>query len=178
MAATRLTFRKATVSDARDVQALVKTAYRGSSSGGWTTEADLVRDDRIDEAGVVDKINRPNGVVLLAHDGLGALAGCCEIETRADGVGYFGLFAVDPLRQAGGLGSRILARAEAMAREEMGVRTMEMSVIWLRDELIEWYVRRGYGLTDRTAPFPYGSLVNGRALRDDLYFVILQKDLL
>ncbi|GAB0136667.1 hypothetical protein EsDP_00004961 [Epichloe bromicola] len=172
-----LTYRRAVPADAKAVQALVKSAYRGvSSRAGWTTEADLVEDDRIDEAGVAAKIKGP-GIVLVAHDASGALAGCCEMQGKPGGVGYFGLFAVDPARQAGGFGRGILAEAERAARDELGARTVEMSVIWTRRELIEWYVRRGYAVTERTAPFPYGHLVNGRATRDDLYFVVLEKKL-
>ena len=175
---TVLTYRKATEHDARDVQALVKSAYRGDSSRqGWTTEADLVADDRIDEAGVIAKINQHNGFVLVVHDAFGALAGCCEVLGKEDGIGYFGMFAVDPTRQAAGLGRKILAQAEKLARDDLGVRTMEMTVIWPRKELIDWYVRRGYARTQRTAPFPYAHLVNGKALRDDLYFVVLEKAL-
>ncbi|KAG6033341.1 hypothetical protein E4U41_006933 [Claviceps citrina] len=185
---TRITCRKAVPADAPAVQALVKSAYRGESSrAGWTTEADLVADERIDEAGVAAKIQGP-GLVLVAHaaaaaaaddddDAPGALVGCCEVEARPGGIGYFGLFAVDPRRQARGVGKTILAQAEKTAREELGVRTMELSVIWTRDELIAWYLRRGYVKTDRTAPFPYAQLYNGPALRDDLYFVILEKTL-
>ncbi|KAK8913289.1 hypothetical protein H634G_08481 [Metarhizium anisopliae BRIP 53293] len=177
-ATIHLTYRKATDADARDVQALIKSAYRGESSrAGWTTEADLVADDRIDEAGVVSKINQKNGLVLVAHDEAGALAGCCEIECKAGGIGYFGLFAVDPTRQAGGLGRRILTEAENIARDELGVRVLEMLVIWPRKELVDWYIRRGYTKTEKTRPFPYGHLVNGQALRDDLYFVVLEKEL-
>ena len=54
---------------------------------------------------------------------------------------------------------------------------MEMTVIWTREELISWYVRRGYTRTDERRPFPYEHLVNGKALRDDLYFICLYKDL-
>ncbi|KAG5978495.1 hypothetical protein E4U55_006156 [Claviceps digitariae] len=183
---TTITCRKAVPADAAAVQRLVKSAYRGESSrAGWTTEADLVADERIDVAGVTAKIQGP-GLLVVAHaqsqadDGdedSSVLVGCCEIEAKADGIGYFGLFAVDPKRQAGGLGKKILGHAEVMAREELGVRTMEMSVIWTRTELIAWYLRRGYVKTDRTLPFPYEHLYNGKALRDDLYFVVLEKNL-
>lgn len=181
----RLTYRRAVAADARAVQALVKSAYRGASSrAGWTTEADLVEDERIDEAGVAAKIQGGqgpgSGAVLVAHDARGALAGCCEIQGGRPGdgdVAHFGLFAVDPARQAGGIGRRILAEAERTARDELGARAVDMCVIWTRRELIEWYVRRGYAVTGRTAPFPYGQLVNGRATRDDLYFVVLDKKL-
>jgi hypothetical protein len=54
---------------------------------------------------------------------------------------------------------------------------MEMTVIALRAELIAWYERRGYALTGERRPFPFEGLINGKALRDDLDFVVLAKDL-
>ncbi|CAH0054736.1 unnamed protein product [Clonostachys solani] len=164
-----LTFRKALPADVPSILKLVRSAYRG--------EADLVADERIDEAGILAKISAPGGVILMAHDDAGALASCCELLKRDDGLAYFGLFAVDPLRQAGGIGRQVLARAEEHAREVFGVKRLEMWVIWTREELIEWYVRRGYTRTEETAPFPYKELVNGEALRDDLHFRVLVKDL-
>lgn len=173
-----LSFRAATPDDIPAVLALVRSAYRGESSrAGWTTEADLVADERIDEAGMRAKITAPGGTILVAHDGAGRLAGCCELVRKDDDLAYFGLFAVDPARQAGGIGRSILARAEAHAKGVWGARRLEMWVIWTREELIAWYVRRGYAKTERTMPFPYAHLVNGKALRDDLHFAVLDKDL-
>lgn len=193
----QLTFRKATPADAPAVLALVRSAYRGESSRqGWTTEADYLADERIDEAGVLAKINEPNGAVLLAfttpststtttnanseQQAPPLLLACCEVLgfPGDGGLAYFGLFAVSPALQNGGIGRRLLGEAERYAREALGARQMEMQVVWLRDELIAWYVRRGYKLLEgEKRPFPYEHLVNGKALRDDLYFLILRKDL-
>lgn len=176
---TPLTFRIATTSeeDVNAISKLVNSAYRGDSSrAGWTTEADLIADTRINAAGVTEKINAPNGVILLAHDEQGAMASCCELLKQEDYV-YFGLFAVDPQRQSGGIGKQVMDEAERYAKEDMGVSTMEMSVIWTRDELMNWYERRGYVKTDEKKPFPYGQLENGTPLRDDLYFRVLKKPL-
>jgi len=52
-----------------------------------------------------------------------------------------------------------------------------MTVLTARAELIDWYRRRGYTLTDETRPFPYGVERNGRPRTDDLVFVVLEKDL-
>lgn len=174
-----LTFRKASPPDTLPLLTLIRSAYRGPSSrAGWTTEADLVADDRIDAPGLVSKITDPNGAVLVASDpATGQTVACCEVLCREGGVAYFGLFAVDPKRQAGGVGRKVLEYAEAYAKKEWDARAMEMWVIWPRQELIAWYIRRGYKKTSRTAPFPYGHLVNGKALRDDLYFVTLEKEL-
>ena len=178
MTLAKLTYRRATPSDVSPVLSLVRSAYRGEASrDGWTTEADLLADDRIDESGVLGKINEADGAVLVAHDEEGVLVSCCELLKRDDTLAYFGMFAVDPKRQAGGIGRQVLAYAESYTKETWGIKKLEMSVIWTREELISWYVRRGYVKTDKTAPFPYHGLVNGKALRDDLHFVILEKDL-
>lgn len=172
-----LTFRTATAQDAPAVAALVRSAYRGPESrAGWTTEADLLTDDRIDAAGVADKI-AADGVVLLAVDADGRLVACCELARRGGGLAYFGMFAVSPTLQAAGLGRQVLAQAEAHARREWGTTTIEMTVIGQRSELIAWYQRRGYAVTGETRPFPYDLLRPGQALRDDLAFVVLAKQL-
>ncbi len=173
-----LTFRIAATDDVDDVLALVRLAYRGEESrASWTSEADLIDDQRIDHAGVSAKITDPTGMVLLAATPDDPLVACCEVVRRSADVGYFGMFAVRPTAQAGGLGRTVLAEAERRARETFGVSTMEMTVIGQRTELINWYVRRGYTLTGEHRPFPYDGLVDGRALRDDLYFEVLAKTL-
>lgn len=188
MSASPLTVRKATPADIPALLALVKSAYRGEDSRqGWTTEADLVADERIDSAGLLAKITAAGSTVLLATtttnnattEGEDLLA-CCEVlrHPPPSDLSYFGLFAVNPKLQNGGIGRKMLAEAERYAREEMGAGRMEMTVVWLREELIAWYVRRGYVVVvGEKRPFPYESLVNGKALRDDLYFVVLRKDL-
>ncbi|KAG6359961.1 hypothetical protein INS49_011015 [Diaporthe citri] len=189
MSTSPLTFRKATPADVPALLALVKSAYRGEDSRqGWTTEADLVADERIDEPGLLAKITATGGAVLLATTATTSgpdtaaetLLACCEVlrHPAPSDLSYFGLFAVSPRLQNGGIGRRMLAEAERYARHDMGAARMEMTVVWLRDELIAWYVRRGYVVVEgEKRPFPYESLVNGKALRDDLYFLVLRKDL-
>ncbi len=50
-------------------------------------------------------------------------------------------------------------------------RSMEMTVIHRRTELIAWYERRGYHPTGETRPFPVDPP------RPDLHFVVLEKGL-
>jgi len=52
-----------------------------------------------------------------------------------------------------------------------------MTVVSVRESLIAWYLRRGYRLTGQTEPFPYDDHRFGTPLRDDLEFVVLEKDL-
>ncbi|KAK7433341.1 hypothetical protein QQZ08_000280 [Neonectria magnoliae] len=174
-----LTFRKATPADASATLALVSSAYRGEHSrAGWTTEADLFSGARIDAAGVLAKISDPRGAVLLAHHPSdGNLVACCEVLRRDPDAAYFGLFAVDPLRQAGGFGRLMLQRAEDYAREEWGACRLEMHVIGTREELIAWYLRRGYRRSEQTKPFSYDEIPTGSALKDNYYFAVLDKEL-
>ncbi|RTL08984.1 MAG: hypothetical protein EKK62_04635, partial [Acidimicrobiia bacterium] len=60
---------------------------------------------------------------------------------------------------------------------ERGATTVELHVIDVRVELIDWYRRRGYIVTDERHPFPYGDERFGLPRRDDLQFAVLRKEL-
>jgi GNAT superfamily N-acetyltransferase len=170
-------YRFATQRDLPAVHALIESAYRGDTSRrGWTTEADLIDGTRTDEAQLTAIIGAPQGGVLLAVDGCGEVLASCHLEPRG-GVAYFGMFAVQPRLQAGGIGSAMLTEAERIARDEWRLPRLEMQVIDVRAELIAWYERRGYAATGETAPFPYGEPPYGEPRRPDLHFAVLAKDL-
>ncbi len=172
----RLQFREAHAEDVPAIVALVESAYRGDASRrGWTTEADLLDGQRTDAAGVAELLARPDSRLLLAERE-GSLLGCCHLERQAEAC-YFGMFAVAPGLQGGGVGGAILAEAERLAREAWHCVRMEMTVITVRDELIAWYVRRGYRRTGALRPFPYGDERFGRPRRADLEFEVLAKPL-
>jgi ribosomal protein S18 acetylase RimI-like enzyme len=167
--------------DAADVPAiveLVESAYRGDASrAGWTTEADLLDGQRTDVDVVTLTIASQTSVVLLAVAEDGALLACCQLDAHDDGVCHFGMFAVRPMLQGGGVGRELLDRAEAYARDRFAASTMQMAVIAQRAELIAWYERRGYARTGETQPFPYGDERFGLPRIDDLHFVVLEKSL-
>ncbi|MEV4442919.1 GNAT family N-acetyltransferase [Streptomyces sp. NPDC049577] len=169
-------FRAATAADVPGLVALVESAYRGDASrAGWTTEADLLDGQRTDPDGVLAVVAGENSRLLVTERD-GELVACCQLEHRDDHA-YFGMFAVRPALQGGGLGKVVMAEAERFAREEWGAREMHMTVIRQRDDLIAWYERRGYRRTGRMTPFPYGDERFGLPLRDDLEFELLIKDL-
>jgi len=188
---TPLSFRYATVSDLRALSALIHSAYRGDTSRqGWTTEADLLDGGRIDDAGLLDVIQGKEleSKVILAFrpvkcgeeecvKGDGVLVACCELQRRSQDSAYFGMFSVRPTEQGGGIGKAVLAHAEQLARSLWNCSSMHMSVIAQRVELLEFYKRRGYGLTGETSPFPYGQPKFGIPKRDDLHFVGIAKQL-
>ena len=172
----KIAFRDADAGDVPALVALVTSAYRGESSrAGWTTEADLLDGNRIDPDVLRGDIEREHSRVLLASRD-GVLLGCAHVAIE-NGAGYFGMFAVDPLLQAGGIGKAILAEAERVVRDEWQLPMMRMTVIDLREDLIAWYERRGYRRTGIKKPFPAVDPRFGLPRRDDLRFEVLEKGL-
>lgn len=176
MSTVNPTFRAAAPADVPGLVALIESAYRGDASrAGWTTEADILDGQRTDPAMVEDAVSGAGKRMLVAEAG-GRLVACCQLEDRG-GHAYFGMFAVDPGRQGGGLGRKVLAEAERLARNDWGAKEMHMTVISVREDLIAWYVRRGYTRTGEKSPFPYGDERFGLPKRDDLEFELLVKHL-
>jgi ribosomal protein S18 acetylase RimI-like enzyme len=178
---TDILFRDAIEADIPALVALVTSAYRGDASrAGWTTEADLLDGNRIDPEVLRGDILRANSRVLLAErangDASRELLGCAHVSIE-DGAGYFGMFAIRPSLQGAGLGKRLLAEAERLARAEWKLPAMRMTVIDVRDELIAFYERRGYRRTGIKKPFPATDPRFGIPLRDDLRFEMLEKPL-
>jgi GNAT superfamily N-acetyltransferase len=172
-----LTFRTAQTTDISALIALVESAYRGDTSrAGWTTEADMLDGQRIDADSLQKTLSAPDNRILIAeHDG--EMLACCHIEKQANSSAYFGMFSVRPGRQGGGIGKLLLAEAERQARDDFHCPRMDMTVIDIRDSLIEFYERRGYVRTGIHKPFPYGDERFGIPKRDDLRFELLTKDL-
>lgn len=165
----------AAAADVPVIVALVESAYRGDSGRrGWTTESELLDGRRTDEAAVAALVDRPHSCILLAERE-GRLLASAHVERQGES-GYFGMFAVDPALQGGGLGKAMLAEAERLAREQWHCRAMRMTVIEQRPELIAWYQRRGYRRTGEYQPFPYGDERFGIPRRADLRFEVLAKD--
>lgn len=172
-----LTFRFAEARDVPAIVVLVESAYRGDASrAGWTTEADLLDGQRTDGQTVESVLATPGSAMLLAESE-GQLAGSCHLDRHAGAEVYLGMLAVQPSRQGQGWGRQILAEAERLARLDWGARTMIMTVIAQRPELVAWYQRRGYLPTGETRPFPYGEDRVGIPRRSDLHFVVLAKPL-
>jgi ribosomal protein S18 acetylase RimI-like enzyme len=171
-------FRDATPADIEAIVALVESAYRGESSrAGWTTEADLLDGRRTDADAVGDIVAAPDSRMLLVTTDDGELLGCCQLQRRPSSVAYFGMFAVSPTLQGGGIGHALLAEAERIARTGWGATSMEMTVLTQRRDLIAWYQRRGYQPTGASEPFPSHDRRFGLPRRDDLRFDVLAKPL-
>lgn len=182
-------FRYATPDDAGVITDLIERAYRGPATAGqWDSESHLLTGPRTSTSEIRGLLLRDDSRFVLAEQD-GRIAGCALIQANgaapqaknpcsppmAANSAYFGMFAIDPGIRSAGLGKLVLAAAEARARELWSVRSMVMTVINVREQLIGWYQRRGYQLTGARLPFPFTE-TSGETTRDfDL--VEMRKDL-
>ena len=170
--------RTAKVEEASALVTLVNSVYRGQSSRiGWTTEADLLEGQRTDLAALLEFLHRPSSeAVMLVAERDSQLLACLQLERQGSDA-HLGMLSVSATEQDQGIGRQMIAAAEAQAYQAWGVKTLSMSVIHLRHELIAWYQRRGFQLTGERSPFPYGQPRFGLPRREDLWFVTLRKTL-
>jgi ribosomal protein S18 acetylase RimI-like enzyme len=131
---------------------LVNSAYRGESSKkGWTTEAGLLDGIRTDKEGIYRMIHQAGSVILKCMID-NELVGCVYLQKQENYL-YLGMLTVSPELQAAGIGKELLKASEDYAsREDCNI--IMMTVITVRQELIEWYERRGYNQTPERRPFP------------------------
>ena len=148
-----MTLVTAAPADVPRLTAFVNAAYRGEAARqGWTTEADLLDGQRIDEAGLRDMLALPGAALLLAQNEAGELLGCFHVQAQRERL-YLSMLAVAPAGQGRGVGKFLLAAAEAYGIRH-GCTKSKMTVISVRPELVAYYERRGYRQTGRTEPFP------------------------
>ena len=167
---SNIAIRLATAEDLPQLHPLIERGYRGDSARlGWTHEADLIEGDRTDIATLQAIINDPAQRLLIALDG-DRVIGCVVVMHRGGGLAYLGMLCVEPELQASGIGRQLVIAAEDMARESFRARTIEMTVIDTRVELIAWYGRQGYVSSGECRDFPL-------TLNPPLYMTVLIKPL-
>lgn len=165
---------KVAVADIDEIVKLVNSAYRGESSKkGWTTEAELLEGIRIDKTTLSEQINTPGHLMLKAVDIADKIIGCVSLQEKDEKM-YLGMLTVMPDIQATGIGKKLLLEAENHSRL-LQKKCIEMTVISVREELIAWYIRRGYALTGEKREFPTDPKFGIKKL--ELEFVVLEKKL-
>lgn len=167
---TRTTIRSATRQDLDTLHPVIERAYRGDTARvGWTHEADLLTDERTSLA-VLQAIVADPAQRLLVATLDGVAIGCVAIADKDEGLAYLGQLCVEPALQASGLGKRLIAAAEDVARDAFSAKRIEMTVIDSRTELIAYYQRRGYSVTGEQRDFPI-------EIDPPLYMAVLEKPL-
>lgn len=165
---------KATIADVTELTYLVNSAYRGESSkNGWTTEAHLLDGIRIDEAEMIKYFQDTYITILKYLDADGKIIGCVYLEAKGERL-YLGMLTVSPLSQANGIGRQLLHQAEVVARE-LNCKSIYMTVIESRKELIAWYERRGYSATGEILPFHEGTRFG--IPKEEIKLAVFEKEL-
>ncbi len=169
------TIKKATAADIPAIIALVNASYRPQDpTCSWTNESHIVRGDRINFAQATTLIENPNQTLLLGYEAR-QLVACVFIETIQQ-VAKIGLLTVAIDHQQQGLGKQMLEIAERFIRESLHLNNIKMHVLLCRQELIDFYCRRGYRKTGEIYPYPahHGA---GTPLISNLQFEVLVKSL-
>jgi ribosomal protein S18 acetylase RimI-like enzyme len=170
---------RAVEDDYAEIVDLTNMAYRGTGVGAsWNSEADFIEGQRLNESLLRNDLAAKPAAQLLTYreDPNAALLGTVWLEPKEDGVWYLGLLTIRPDLQKRQMGRTLLAAGERFAKER-GAQRIRMMVMNVRESLIAWYERRGYILTGETESFPYGDDRFGKPLRDDLHFVLLEKNI-
>ena len=124
-----MTVRRAEMAEAPEVMRVINDAFRPA-------ESFFVEGDRIGLNQVRQHFGK--GVFLVTED----VGGVVYVELRGERA-YFGLLSVDPAKQGGGVGKKLIAAAEGHARAA-GCAYMDIHVVNLRTELPPFYRSLGY----------------------------------
>lgn len=163
-------FRKAILSDINEILTLVNQAYRGAK--GWTDESSFVSGDRVAESEVIAYISNLESYLFVLERNNKIEATICVEEKNKKA--YIGFFAVNPSLQGQGIGKKMLNYVEKFALKELNLNHFIMAVLQTRKELIEFYFRRGYILSDKVIDYPKNLKV-GKPIIKDLKVIFLEK---
>lgn len=163
---------KATLDDIAVLEKLINSAYRGETSKkGWATEAHLLKGKRI-TLDQLEEILKDKNNTILKYTENSQIIGSVLLTDKVNKL-YLGMLAISPELQNKGIGKKILHEAEVHAKS-LGLSKIVMTVITIREKLIEWYNRHGYVDTGAREPF----LLNDAdtIITDQhLEFVVLEK---
>jgi ribosomal protein S18 acetylase RimI-like enzyme len=170
---TNLNISLATTTDAKEIEILLNTAYRGETAKlGWTHEANLIAGNvRVNEAMVMKNLDAENAVFLKYINEQNVTTGCVHLKQNEHKL-YLGMFSVHPTQQGSGIGKQLLLAAEEYATYT-GSNIIYMTVISLRTELINWYKTKGYKETGERQPFVEDAITGSHLKK--LEFVVLEK---
>lgn len=171
-----LKFRKAELTDLDSLLHLINLAYRENPIQSWTNEADYVSGQRINKQQLQQALVDQNFHLYVAEidNDLSSLSivACIGLTFNAEEV-EIGTFCVDPIFQNTGIGKTVLSFAEAQALLiQPNLTLYMMDVLDIRSELIAYYQRRGYSLTQLRKPYPIDANVGKPLLSIELQQLI------
>jgi ribosomal protein S18 acetylase RimI-like enzyme len=165
--------RIANLQDVAPISQVLNSAYRGEASKqGWTTEAHLIAGEtRANESMLTEILLMPGSVMIVLENEQAEIVGTMNLQHHGDKL-YLGMLSISPGLQGKGSGKKLLKAAEEYARYQQ-MKSIYMTVITERTELIDWYKRHGYVDTGERKPFQEDPLT-GKHMRK-LEFMVLEK---
>ena len=149
-----MNIRNALLGDIQQLESLMNTAYRENHPKSWTTEHHIVRGNRINVSQLSQLLQKRDFHLYVIESVHAQIMGCIGIQMQGKSC-EIGHFAIHPNEQAQGLGKKLLQFAEQQATLiEPNVEEFVMYVIDRRLELIKYYQRRGYNITDENQAYP------------------------
>jgi len=118
----------------RDVDAIVRLVNHA-----FVAESPYIEGERVNSGAVLEMLSKGKFLLLERE---GRLAACVFVEGRGASA-HLGLVSVDPGQQRAGLGSQLMAAAEAHCRAA-GYSEMELRFINHRADLHRFYLRLGF----------------------------------
>jgi GNAT superfamily N-acetyltransferase len=156
------------------VTALVNDVYAAAEEGLWEPGTSRT------SAAEVETLIRA-GEIAVGVDGE-RIVGCVRLQLLGDGLGEFGMLAVDPSRRGKGSGGALVRFAEQWCRDN-GQESMQLELLvprgWthpVKAFLADWYGRIGYEVV-RTGRFEESYPELARRLATPCDFLIWHKDL-
>lgn len=130
-----------------DLTALLHRAYAALGANGWNYTA-------VDQSVNVTRERVAQGTCLVAVAGDDRIVGTITYDPPAisyagspwlcrSDVAHLSQFGVEPSRQGGGIGARLMAAVENLARAS-GAREIALDTAEPATHLVEWYARCGY----------------------------------
>ncbi|PRM93860.1 GNAT family N-acetyltransferase [Aliarcobacter cryaerophilus ATCC 43158] len=162
--------------DINAVVEIINKAYRGEISGkAWTSEGKILSGIRVNEDMIKEILEEKNSKIYITkfED---KIVGTIQAKLENNSI-YIGLFAVNPYFQGSGVGKKLLEFTEKSSMKLYNADKFIMQVISIRTDLIEFYKRRGYKVTNSFLEFPKSELWDFRT-NEELKFVVLEKDIL
>ncbi len=180
MMSSGISIRQVRLEDAKQLHKLINEAYRTDKS--WTTEAKLVKGERITMDALVTLIEQDIDPILVAElSSNDNVVGCICAESSSNhptlglpsASALLGLLAVSPSHQSKGIGRQLVDACMVMVRERWSSETALNWVIEQRVDIQKWYARLGFQWNGETKDF----VQPANALIDNLKFKVYQRTL-
>jgi ribosomal protein S18 acetylase RimI-like enzyme len=171
----KLSFTTACLEDIPAIIELVNSSYRPHNANcSWTNESKIISGNRINQQQASALIQNTDNTLMLGFDNSELIASVL-IEKTHDSA-KIGLLTVAIQHQQQGIGKQMLRAAEDYIAKNLNLHKINMNVLLIRKELIDFYCRHGYRKTGIVKPYPE-NLGVGTPLIKHLMFEILEKSL-